>query len=116
MSNKVWARFAQCHIEAGKRHDGRHYLLGAVGERGDGTLVKASNTRTRTPNRKCHAEYRLTKKLDYGAIVYVARVLRDGDYGLAMPCADCIKAMRSKRVHKVYFTIDQHNYGVIPLR
>ena len=113
MSTKVWARFAQAKLEATKRDDGRHYLLGAVGERGDGALVKSCNGPTPVPTREMHAEYRLTKKLDYDAVVYVARVLKNGEYGLAMPCASCLKAMKCKSVKKIYFTISNDDFGVI---
>jgi len=116
VSNKIWNRFAECRIEAIKRDDRRHHRLGAVAERADGTLVKACNGPTRLPKREMHAEYRVTKKIDYDAIIYVARVLNNGKYGMAMPCVNCIKAMTSKRVKKVYFTIDNRNYGVITLQ
>jgi tRNA(Arg) A34 adenosine deaminase TadA len=88
-----------------KRDDKRQYWIGAVGKRSDGTLVFSSNGPTPKPDRCSHAEYKLTKKLDYGAIVYVARVLRNGDFAMAKPCANCVRALQSKRVKRVYYTI-----------
>ena len=109
--------FKLAAIEAVKnKYDGRHYLLGAVGVRGDGTLVRASNGRTPKPKREMHAEYRVTKKLDHDAVVYVARVLSDGSYGMAMPCVSCLKAMKTKQVKRVYFTISDDDFGMIVLQ
>jgi len=116
MRSKTWRYFELAAEEAIKnQHDGRHYLLGCVAVRGDGAIVKASNGPTPVPTREMHAEYRVSKKLDYDAVVYVARVLRDGSFGSAMPCASCLKALASKRVKKVYFTISNDNFGMILL-
>ena len=114
---RAWRYFQLAKAEAIKnKHDGRHYLLGCVAVRGDGAMVKASNGRTFVPTREMHAEYRVSKKLDYDAVVYVARVLRDGSFGMAMPCAPCLKALKTKRVKKVYFTISDDDFGMIPLQ
>lgn len=116
MRSKTWKYLQLAAEEAIKnKHDGRHYLLGCIGVRGDGAIVKASNGRTFVPTREMHAEYRVSKKLDYDAVVYVARVLRGGSFGMAMPCADCLKALKMKRVKRVYFTISDDDFGVIPL-
>jgi len=116
--NKVWKFFRLAAEEAVKNRafHTRNHQLGCVAVRGDGAMVKASNGPTPVPTREMHAEYRVSKKMDYDATVYVVRVLKDGSYGMAMPCADCLKAMKSKRVKRIYFTIDNDNYGVIPLR
>jgi hypothetical protein len=95
--------------------DKRQYWLGAVGERNDGTLVFSCNGPTPQPDRCSHAEYKLSKKLDYGAVVYVARVLRNGDFAMAKPCKNCIKVLKSKKVKKVYFTIGPNKYDCIDL-
>ena len=116
MRSKTWKYLQLAAEEAIKnKDDGRHYFLGCVAVRGDGALVRASNCPTPVPMRERHAEYRVTKKLDYDAVVYVARVLNAGGYGKAMPCADCLKALKAKRVKKVYFTINDDVFGVIPL-
>ena len=114
--NKAWKYFELAAEEAVKnQHDGRHYLLGCVAVRGDGCIVRASNGPTPVPMRAMHAEYRVTKKINYDAVVYVARVLRDGSYGTAMPCASCMKALKMKRVKKVYFTISNNDFGMVLL-
>jgi tRNA(Arg) A34 adenosine deaminase TadA len=107
--------------------DERHFLLGAVGVRKDGRIVHARNDAILdTYNRdkpcrfnvykrfpECHAENRLTRKLDFGATVYVARVRRgDGMLAMARPCVCCSAVLRAFRVKKVFYTIDPIKYGV----
>lgn len=103
--------------EAIKRNaiDKRCFRLGSVGIRSDGAIVYSRNTSNYIKNRKIHAEYRLSKKLDYYGIVFVARVLRDGSLGMARPCPDCVRALKSRRVRKVYYSIANNEYGCINL-
>ncbi len=99
---------------ASSKEDPRSFLLGAVGIRKDGTIVKSMNAPSTQPMRCAHAEARLSRKLDYGAVVYVARVrLSNGSFGLAKPCHNCMKALSSKRVAKIYYTISDEEYGVL---
>ena len=114
MQRKIWKYFNLAKAEAIKnRYDGRHYLLGCVAIRNDGCMVRASNGPSPVPMRTMHAELRVSRKLDYGATVYVARILRDGSFGMAMPCQACLKALRTKRVKKIYFTISDNDFGII---
>jgi len=115
MRNKTWYYFGLAAEAATRKDDIRHYNLGAVGIRGDGATVSTCNGPSPTPNREMHAECRLTKMLDYDAIVYVARVLKNGEYGMAMPCHSCIKALKSRRVKKVYFTRGGSDFGILYL-
>ena len=95
------------------KSDNRTFLLGSVGIRSDGAMVKSLNSPTEIPNRKTHSEYRLSKKLDYNSIVYVARVrLADGKFAMARPCVSCQKVLCSKRVSKVYYTISECEWGL----
>lgn len=110
---KTWKYLEMAAAEAVKNQDGRHYLVGCVAIRGDGAMVRASNGPTPVPTREMHAEYRVSKKLDYDAVVYVARVLKDGSFGMAMPCASCLKALKTKRVQKIFFTISSEDFGII---
>lgn len=92
----------------------RKYFLGAIGLRKDGAIVTATNGGTkgeRTPT--AHAEYRLSRKLDSGAVVYVARVLKNSAVALARPCMGCQIAMRNRGVSKCYYTISENEYGCI---
>lgn len=98
------------------RDDDRAFLLGAIAIRGDGAMVRALNSPTDLPSRQVHAEYRLSRKIDYDATVYVARIrLIDGKFGMARPCKNCMKALISKRVKKIYYTINHDEYGIIHL-
>ena len=116
MQRKILKYFKLAAAEAVKNNDGRHYLLGCVAIRGDGCMVRASNGRTPVPMREMHAELRCSRKLDYGSTVYVVRVLRNGDYGTAYPCKNCLKALIYKKVKRIYYTISSVQYGVIHLQ
>ncbi len=101
-------------IKAASRGDtSRHYLLGAVGIRKDGAIVTACNSKTQKPSRKTHAEYKLSRKLDLGSTVYVARVLKDGSVSSAKPCKNCEKALRTRGVKKVFYTIGPDEFGCL---
>lgn len=101
-------------LTATKRDDERSFLLGAVGIRYDGVLVKSVNASSFHPVRTGHAEARLCKKLDVGSVVYVVRVkLLDGSLAIARPCKACQKILRSTGVSKVYYSISNSEYGVM---
>ena len=101
--------------------DMREALIGAVGERADGAVVFArneavleteSNPGQRWSFGPAHAEWRLAKKLDTGAVVYVARMRKDGTLAMARPCPGCERVLRSRKVSRVYYTVNQTTYGV----
>jgi tRNA(Arg) A34 adenosine deaminase TadA len=98
-----------------KGDDCRQFRLGAVGIRRDGTIVASRNIPNREPEPQAHAEARLTKKLDHGAIVYVVRVARSGKLTIARPCKSCRRAMKHRGVTKCYYSINENEYGVIRL-
>ncbi len=90
-----------------------HFRLIALGLRKDGALVKSVNSPSQHPDRKCHAEYKLCKKMDFGGEIYVARVLyQNNQFGMARPCPNCQKVIKSRGIKKVYYTIDKDSYGV----
>lgn len=91
----------------------RHFLLGVIGVRSDGAIVTSYNGPTNTPTRTVHAEYRVSKKLDVGSTVYVARILRRGGFAAAKPCVRCESALRSRGVRRVYYTQDNSEIGVL---
>jgi cytidine deaminase len=82
----------------------RRFYVGAVAIRKDGAIVTARNELVEIPTYPGHAEARLMRKAGYGAIVFVARVLRNGDLALAKPCPRCQSVMRNHGVKKVYYT------------
>ena len=97
----------------------QEFYLAAVGVRRDGTIVRATNKAMRSmadrPVPTSHAEARLCRKLDLGAEVYVARVVRDGSWAMSRPCGRCRAVMRSSKVRRVYYTIGPDEYGVMDL-
>ena len=95
------------------KDDHRAFFVGSIATRNDGTIVGAINGPTTFPDRRAHAEYRVSRKMDYGSVVYVVRVRKDnGDFAMARPCKFCQKALLSHKVHKVCYTIDKDNWGV----
>jgi len=113
VNRKIFNYFEIAASMARSKEDGRSFLLGAIGIRSDGVMVKALNSISEVPNRRCHAEYRLASRLDYGATIYVARVkLIDQTFGMSKPCKNCQKMLASRKVKKVYYTISQNEYGI----
>lgn len=114
MNKRVFSYLEMAGQFAVSKDDRRNFILGACAIRGDGVLVSAFNSPTEMPNRKIHAEYRLAQRLDYGATVYVARIKHiNGELGIAKPCHDCMKVLRTRKVKKVYYSISNNEYGVI---
>lgn len=97
--------------------DKRTFLLGAVGVRSDGKMVKSFNSSTVFPVPAAHAEFRVAAKLDVDSVVYVARVrVGDGKFALAKPCKNCQRVLKSRGVRRVYYTTNYPNeYGILYL-
>lgn len=80
----------------------------------DGARVQATNggmAGCRCPS--MHAECRLARKLDYGSVVYVARTLKSGEIAMARPCVRCYAVLKAKGVSRIYYTINDSEFGVI---
>lgn len=97
---------------ASRKDDRREFRLAAIGIRNDGAIVHAVNGASPELSPSTHAEARLAKKLDSGSIVYVARVLRSGEFAMARPCPRCLAVLESMHVSCVYYTTND-GYGVI---
>jgi tRNA(Arg) A34 adenosine deaminase TadA len=94
----------------------KHYLFGAVGIRFDGKIVMSNNISNPGKDVHCHAEARLSRKLDKGSIVYVARVSKNGKHcRLARPCVECQRKLKSKKVSEVHYTINDYEWGTLNL-
>lgn len=93
----------------------RKQMLGAVGIRNDGVVVGASNLCCTAKCPEAHAEYRTTKMLTPNSVVFVVRLNKRSKRMLAKPCRGCRQFMKNKGVIKVYYTINEEEYGVIRL-
>lgn len=82
----------------------RKAFIGAVSVRKDGTLVYSRNGSSPAKMPSVHAESRVLRKSGYGATVYVARVLRNGEFAIAKPCGHCRAILRAHKVEMVYYT------------
>ncbi len=105
--------FRRAKKAAARGKDCRSYRLGAVGVRRDGTIVTSKNIPNRYPEHQAHAEARLTKKLDRGSVVYVVRIDRKNNLTTARPCKACQRLMRGRGVFRCYYSISEHEYGVL---
>lgn len=97
------------------KQDDRRYRLGAVGLRNDGVLVFAVNGNPKGPTPEHHAEFRLTRKLTKGSIVWVSRVLRSGHISLSRPCPTCMVRLRNVGVSQVYWTVRDSEFSCLTL-
>jgi tRNA(Arg) A34 adenosine deaminase TadA len=57
----------------------------------------------------------LDKKVTSGAVLFVVRVSRGGNLRLSKPCPMCRSVLEYVGVKKVYYSIDNDEYGVIRL-
>ena len=113
---KIFDFFEIAGRVASSRRDKRAFFLGAIGVRRDGAMVHAFNSANQERYHATHAERRLCRKLDSGAVVYVARIRKgDGQFGLAKPCQRCQAILKSYGVRRIYYTIANAEYGVITL-
>jgi len=103
------------------KNDPRGFWLGCIGIREDGVQVSARNGAVEFHDTienyhlvpSSHAEGRVLRKLGKNGIVYVARVSRkDGSLAMARPCGMCQVRLRSWKVKKVFYTINETQYGV----
>lgn len=102
-------------VIANLKDDDRHFRVGSVAIRGDGAIVKSCNGAPKYPTPAHHSEGRLCRKLDRGAIVFVARTTKDGAWAMSKPCFFCEKALRGSYVKRVYYTISFNEYGCLIL-
>jgi hypothetical protein len=100
-------------IAARKRfNDVRNFRIAALGVRSDGAIVTATNgavlqTGVMKYNSfpRAHAEARLSRKLDVGSVVYVARASKLHGHGvLAKPCPTCKQFLVSRGCQRVVYT------------
>lgn len=102
---------------AGSSRQYKSFHLSAIALRQDGALVSSSNgiaAEQKTPS--AHAEARVLRKAGKGAILWVARVLRDRKtWAMSKPCGDCQLLIKASGVKKVYYTIGPGEYGIMKL-
>ena len=102
-------------------NDNRNFWLGCIGIRDDGALVSSKNGAVEFSSTvenyqlvpSSHAEGRVLRKLGKGGIIYVSRVSRkDRSYAMARPCPMCQVRLKAFDVKKVFYTINNIQYGV----
>ena len=100
---------------AGKSQDDKSFYMACVAKRADGAIVSSVNhcvSGQAIPEH--HAEARVLRKCDYGAVLYLARVLkRDREtWANAKPCKRCQALIRNYGVKKVYYTVGPNEWDV----
>lgn len=91
----------------------KQFYLGAVAHRKDGAMRYAFNGTAQYRTPEIHCEVRLSKKLDVGATVYLARMTADGNMANSRPCDNCLRALKARGVKKIFYTINNNEYGVL---
>src|ERR1041385_2975970 len=110
----IWYYLHKAAEAAGRdKDDPRVHALGALAIRDDKVVVTAKNGFSTQKQPESHAERRLLRKCDKGSVVFVARQRRTGEMGLSRPCPMCDAAMRARGVKRVYYSINDSEYGVI---
>lgn len=94
----------------------KNFFLGAVAIRNDGVMVSAYNGAPKFPTPQHHCEFRICRKLDKGAVVYLARTTADGTWALSKPCHKCEMILRKTQVHRVYYTIGPNEFACMILK
>lgn len=103
------------------KNDPRGFWLGCIGIREDGAKVTARNGAVEFQStidkhqlfNYAHAEGRVLRKLGKGGVLFVARVSRkDKSLAMARPCDMCRLKLKMNKVSKVYYTINDNQYGV----
>lgn len=95
------------------RADQRAFFLGAIAERADGTIVGARNGPATEPQFRHHAEWRLSRKLDKGATVFIARTNKEGQWRNAKPCPSCMRRLIRCGVGRLIWTEGPGVYGTL---
>lgn len=81
------------------------------------TMQRNNPDKTWTPG--LHAEVHACLGVDLdllqGATVYVARLRKDGRFGLAAPCEICTRFLRGVGIRSVFFTTNTNYWDEMPL-
>lgn len=100
------------------------WMLGSVITKGGSVLAIGMNKPKNDPayidfwHCSVHAEIDALKKITKGdkdakgCIMYVARICKGGDVGLAKPCTRCKATLQQANIKRVFYTIDNETYGV----
>ena len=108
----------------------KNFWLSAIGIRSDGVEVFSKNQATNVGVFKqeklkthqkifcSHAECRVLRKMDFGGILFVTRIGKDFTnddftFKMARPCELCFQQIKSKKIEKVYYTINNDTYGIL---
>lgn len=100
-------------------NDSRNFWVGCIGIRSDGVLVSAKNGSVMCSISseyqvigESHAESRTLRKAGKNCILYVSRITKDGKLAMARPCQVCQPRIRAYNVQKVYYSINETQYGI----
>lgn len=92
-----------------------NFKHGAAALRKDGKFVVSYNEKAQSPTWKVHAEARICRKVDVGAVIAVVRIGEGGLWMASKPCKNCAKCKVRKGVTKVLYSISKDEYGVMIL-
>ena len=96
------------------------WMLGAVVSRNRAVLALGMNKPKNDPAfidnyAACsvHAEEDALSRVaePKGTTIYIARLRKNGTFGLAKPCPRCQKQLRAAGIKRAIYTIDNYSYG-----
>lgn len=102
------------------------YKMGAVLAYGKHPISTGYNSYKTHPYVARHCEYPylhaemaaiLAAGLDncQGSVLACVRLRKDGTYGMARPCANCLNMIRAVKIKKVFYTTNQQTVEVLRL-
>jgi len=97
--------------------DHPRFRLGAVIAKGSRVLSLGTNKEKKSPRSTnphtnqhgwtIHAELAAILPLSednlYGSIIYIARILKSGQWGCSRPCQDCMRIIQECKIKKIVF-------------
>lgn len=91
----------------------RRAYLGCIAVRSDGAIVASRNGSSTAVCPGVHAERRASRKAGFGAVYYVARVKKNGEFAMAKPCQACMTYLRNRGAKFVVYTVDKTNWRMV---
>lgn len=90
----------------------KHYNLACLIQRSDGSFAFAKNAKVRIPEPSLHAEARALRKGGKGGVIWITRVLANGEWANASPCNNCRKLIKKYKIKLVIYSLNKNEYGV----
>lgn len=134
---KIFNRCAKIALPKSANDFKKNFWLASIGIRFDGCEVSSRNAIVNVGNiswntsdqfskippymkiAKSHSEVRCVSKMDQCGTLFVVRISKEPniktgifDFKMACPCDICSMIIKSKKISRVYYTINNDQYGI----